>query len=161
MVRTLQPWFENIGKRQVKTTKIYLRDSGILHSLMGLSNKTAVERHPKLSASWEGFALEELLRSYEIPASDAYFWRTQSGAELDLLIHYQGKKMGFEFKYTDKPQITPSMRIAFEDLQLDNITVIYPGPYSFPLDTNIDVMSIQNIYNTTKSINTHNNIYRI
>ena len=144
MVRTLQPWFENIGKRQVKTVKVYLRDSGILHCLMGLTNSLSVERHPKLGASWEGFALEELLRRYE--ASNAYFWRTQAGAELDLLIHHQGKKLGFEFKYTDRPQITPSMRTALVDLQLEHITIIYPGPHSFPLDTHISVMSIQDLY---------------
>lgn len=126
-----------------------MRDSGLLHSLMGLSDITAVERHPKLGASWEGFALEELLRSYEIPASDAYFWRTQAGAELDLLIHCQGQKLGFEFKYSDRPQMTPSMRIALADLQLDHLTVVYPGPHSLPLDTNVSVMSIQDLYKAT------------
>ncbi len=149
MVRTLQPWFENIGKRQVKNVKIYFRDSGILHNLMGLSDRTAVERHPKLGASWEGFALEELLRHYEVPASNAYFWRTQAGAELDLLIHDQGKRLGFEFKYTDRPQITPSMRIALENLQLDHITIIYPGPHSYALDASVTVMSIQDVYQRT------------
>ena len=144
MIRTLQPWFENIGKRQVKAVKIYLRDSGILHSLMGLPDRVAVERHPKLGASWEGFALEELLRRYEV--TDAYFWRTQAGAELDLLIHDQGKKLGFEFKYTDKPKVTASMRIALEDLQLDNITIIYPGPHTFALAPQVNVMSLQDLY---------------
>ena len=149
MVRTLQPWSENIRKRQVKTVKIYLRDSGILHSLMGLSDRTAVERHPKLGASWEGFALEELLRYYEVPATHAYFWRTQAGAELDLLIHYQGRKLGFEFKYTERPQITLSMRHALEDLKLDHLTIIYPGPHSFALSTSVTVMSIKDLYNTS------------
>ena len=146
MVRTLQPWFENLGKRQVKSVKIYLRDSGILHSLMGLPDRTAVERHPKLGASWEGFALEELLRRYAI--ADAYFWRTQAGAELDLLIHDQGKKLGFEFKYTDKPQVTPSMRAALEDLQLDHITILYPGPHTFALAPQVSVMSLQDLYSS-------------
>ena len=146
MVRTLQPWFENISKRQVKSVKIYLRDSGILRSLMGLANRVAVERHPKLGASWEGFALEELLRRYEV--NNAYFWRTQAGAELDLLTHYQGKKLGFEFKYTDRPQLTPSMRIALEDLQLSHLTVIYPGPHSFSLDAHVTVISIRDLYST-------------
>jgi hypothetical protein len=100
---------------------------------MRLSDRTAVERHPKLGASWEGFAIEELLRHYEVPALNAYFCRTQAGAELDLLIHYRGKKLGFEFKYTDRPQITPSMRIALENLQLDHITVVYLGPRSLLL----------------------------
>lgn len=144
MVRTLQPWFENVGKRQVKTVKIYFRDSGILHTLMGLSDKTAVERHPKLGAFWEGFALEEVLRHYEVP--HAYFWRTQTGAELDLLIHDQGKKLGFEFKYTERPQMTPSMRIALSDLKLDHLTVVYPGPHSFELDTQVSVMSLRDLY---------------
>lgn len=149
MVRTLQPWFGNIGKRQVKSVKIYLRDSGILHSLMGLSGREAVERHPKLGASWEGFALEELIRRYE--ATNVYFWRTQAGAELDLLIHDQGKKLGFEFKYTDRPQITPSMRMALEDLKLEHITIIYPGPHSFALDAHVTVVSIQDLYSMPSS----------
>lgn len=144
MVRTLQPWFENIKKRQVKSVKIYLRDSGILHSLLGLSNRAAVEGHPKLGASWEGFALEELIKRYEV--TDAYFWRTQAGAELDLLIHDQGKRLGFEFKYTDRPQMTPSMRMALADLKLEHITIVYPGPHSFALDTQVTVMSIQDLY---------------
>lgn len=144
MVRTLQPWFENIGKRQVKSAKIYLRDSGILHNLMGLSNREALERHPKLGASWEGFALEELIRRYEV--TNVYFWRTQAGAELDLLIHDQGGKLGFEFKYTDRPQVTPSIRLALEDLKLEHITIIYPGPHSFALDAHVTVMSIQDLY---------------
>ena len=144
MVRTVQPWFENIGKRQVKTVKIYLRDSGILHTLMGLSDKTAIERHPKLGASWEGFALEELIRRYE--GTHPYFWRTQAGAELDLLIHHQEKKLGFEFKYTEQPRVTSSMRIALEDLKLDHLTVVYPGPYSFALDTQVSALSIQDLY---------------
>lgn len=144
MVRTLQPWFENISKRQVKTVKIYFRDAGILHTLMGLSDKTAVERHPKLGASWEGFALEEVLRRYEV--AHAYFWRTQTGAELDLLIHDQSKKLGFEFKYTERPQMTPAMRIALSDLKLDHLTVVYPGPHSFALDTQVSVMSLRDLY---------------
>ena len=149
MVRTLQPWFENIGKRQVKTPKIYLRDSGLLHNLIGLADKTAVERHPKLGASWEGFALEEVLRYYEVPAPEAYFWRTQAGAELDLLIHHQGKKLGFEFKYTEKPKITPSIRTAQETLDLDRLSIIYPGPRSYALDTHTSVLSLKDLYTTT------------
>ena len=144
MVRMLQPWFENIGKRQVKSVKIYLRDSGILHSLIGLSTRMAVESHPKLGASWEGFAMEELIRRYEV--TNVYFWRTQAGAELDLLIHDQGKKLGFEFKYTDRPQMTQSMRTALEDLKLEHLTIIYPGPHSFALDAHVTVRSIQDLY---------------
>ena len=145
MIRTLQPWFENVGKRQVKKVKMYFRDTGILHNFLGLLNREAVERHPKLGASWEGFVLEELLRHYEVPPAHAYFWRTQAGAELDLLIHHQGKKLGFEFKYTDRPQITPSMRIALQDLHLDRLIIVYPGPHSFVLSPSITVMSIQDL----------------
>ncbi|MEL6412708.1 MAG: ATP-binding protein [Bacteroidota bacterium] len=143
MMRTLQPWHENIAKRQVKTVKVYFRDTGIFHTLLGINDKTALERHPKLGASWEGFALEELLRYYQVPSEQAYFWRTQTGAELDLLIHQQGVKRGFEFKYTERPKITPSMRIALKELKLDQVTIVYPGPHSYALDDHISVMSIE------------------
>lgn len=143
MIRTLQPWYENIAKRQVKTVKVYFRDSGIFHTLLGVNDKTALERHPKLGASWEGFALEELLRYYQVPSEQAYFWRTQAGAEIDLLIYQQGIKRGFEFKYTEKPKITASIRIALKELKLDHVTIVYPGPHSYALDDHVSVMSIE------------------
>lgn len=143
MMRSLQPWFENISKRQVKSPKIYFRDSGILHTLLGLNSQKDIENHPKLGASWEGFALEEIIRRYRARAEDCYFWATQSGAELDLLIIKDGKRRGFEFKYMDAPKVTPSMKIAFHDLKLDYLTVIYPGEKDYDLNDQISVMGIQ------------------
>lgn len=137
MVRILSPWFENLKKRQVKSPKIYFRDSGILHALLGIRNKTELDMHPKLGSFWEGFALEEICKQMEVSLEESYFWKTQSGAELDLLILKNGKRIGFEIKYTDQPKITHSMRIAFKDLKLDHLYVIFPGKEIFPLDKQI------------------------
>ncbi|MDF2965176.1 MAG: putative superfamily ATPase [Rickettsiaceae bacterium] len=144
MIRSLQPWFENISKRQVKSPKIYFRDSGILHNLLGLRNKQALDAHPKLGASWEGFALEEVLKTWHIPKGECYYWATHGGAELDLLVFKDGKKIGLEFKYTDFPKITPSMKYALEDLKLDKLIIIYPGDKNFKLGDNIEVISLEN-----------------
>ena len=126
MVRRLNPWFENLMKRQVKSPKIYFRDTGILHSFLGINSQEELRGHPKLGASWEGFALEEIVRAEGVDAIDCYFWGTQAGAELDLLILKDAKKIGFEFKFADAPRLTPSMRIAMEDLKLDQLNVIVP-----------------------------------
>lgn len=136
MVRVLQPWFESLDKRQVKSPKIYFRDSGILHALIGIKTEQDLDTHPKLGSFWEGFALEEICKQMEV-SQDCYFWKTQSGAELDLLILKNGKRIGFEIKYTDKPSITRSMRIAAQDLKLDHLFVIFPGEEVFPLDAGI------------------------
>ena len=133
MIRTLYPWFENISKRQVKAPKIYFRDSGILHALLGIKDKKQLTSYPRLGAFWEGFALEEILRTYKTKPEECFFWGTQSGAELDLLLHKNGKKIGFEFKYTDSPKITPSMKTAHEDLKLDELHVIHPGTGNFTM----------------------------
>jgi predicted AAA+ superfamily ATPase len=143
MMRSLQPWFENISKRQVKAPKIYFRDSGLLHALLGLNSQTAIESHPKLGASWEGFALEETIRLYGARPEECYFWATQAGAELDLLLFQGSKRLGFEFKYADAPRLTPSMKIAFEDLNLDHLTVIYPGAKHYDLNDKMSVVGIQ------------------
>lgn len=137
MVRILLPWHENLEKRQVKSPKIYFRDSGILHALIGIRNQTEIEVYPKLGSFWEGFALEEVIRQTESTTEECYFWATQSKAELDLLIIKNGKRIGYEFKYSDRPTITPSMRIALEDLKLDHLYVIYPGGQTFPLSERI------------------------
>ena len=134
MIRLLTPWFENISKRQVKSPKIYLRDSGLLHALVGIQDAEQLQVHPKLGSSWEGFALEEIIKQYHALPEECYFWATQAGAELDLLIMKDGKRMGFEFKYTDAPKITPSMRIAIETLKLDHLYIVFPYKEdSFPL----------------------------
>lgn len=135
MVRQLPPWFENLKKRQVKAPKIYIRDSGICHALLGLGSMDALEAHPKLGASWEGFALEQILSV--TGDANAYFWATHSGAELDLLVFHQGKRLGFEFKYSESPSTTKSMHAAFDDLGLDHLHVVYPGRHIIPLTESI------------------------
>jgi predicted AAA+ superfamily ATPase len=121
MVRVLPPWFENLRKRQVKAPKVYLRDAGLLHALLQIESLAELQAHPKLGASWEGFALEQLCTLLE--TRKAYYWATHGGAELDLLITIGGKRYGFEFKYADAPGATRSMRIALEDLNLEKVWV--------------------------------------
>lgn len=142
MIRQLSPWFENISKRQVKTPKIYFRDSGILHSLLGIESEGELLTHPKLGASWEGFALEEVVRHLQVDANAVYFWATQGDAELDLLVLKGSKKLGFEFKYTDRPQLTKSMQIALQDLKLDSLTLIYPGEVEVKLSSNVHAIGL-------------------
>jgi predicted AAA+ superfamily ATPase len=131
VVRQLPPWFENLKKRQVKSPKVYIRDSGILHALLGIPSPIALQSHPKLGASWEGFALEEILSI--TGDREAYYWATHAGAELDLLLMRDGKRLGFEFKYSDKPSTTKSMHIALSDLNLDHLYVVHPGSHNFTL----------------------------
>ena len=151
MVRVLPPWFENIRKRQVKAPKIYMRDSGIFHALLQLNTLADVQGHPKLGASWEGFALEHVISVHE--TRDAYFWATHAGAELDLLIMAKGKRYGFEFKYADAPGRSRSMQIAIQDLGLEHLWVIYPGHEEYTLDDKISVISVDSIDSLAKDIN--------
>jgi uncharacterized protein len=144
VMRQLAPWFENLGKRQVKSPKIYLRDSGLLHSLLGISSFAALEAHPKLGASWEGFALEEVLGI--LGDREAFFWSTQSGAALDLLVFYRSKRFGFEFKYADAPSMTRSLQTARQDLNLVRAFVVVPGPQSYPLNDWAEVLSIRDLH---------------
>ncbi len=132
VMRQLPPWFENLGKRQVKSPKVYLRDSGLLHTLIGVSSFSDLESHPKLGASWEGFALEEVLRL--TGDREAYFWNTQGGAEIDLMVFVNGRRLGFEFKYADAPVLTKSLHVARRDLKLERVFVIHPGERSYALD---------------------------
>lgn len=145
MVRTLQPWFENISKRQVKSPKIYIRDTGILHALLAIQTYEELQVYPKLGASWEGFALEEMIKYYHMQSDECYFWSTQSGAELDFFIIKDGKRFGFEFKYTDHPKITKSMYIAMEDLKLDHLYLVFPHEATFPLAENITALGLKSI----------------
>ncbi len=145
MIRRLSPWFANLSKRQVKSPKIYFRDSGILHSILGIENHSELLKHPKLGASWEGMALEQVIKYLKVENDDCYFWATQGGAELDLLVFKSSKKLGFEVKYTDSPKINKSMRIAMEDLCLDNLTIIIPGTEKFKLEANIEVCGIESL----------------
>ena len=143
MVRQLQPWHENVGKRQVKSPKVYLRDSGLLHHLLGLQTFDQLQGHPKVGASWEGFALEQVLRSRR--PQQAFFWATQAGAELDLLILESGRRLGFEFKYSERPATTRSMRIAISDLKLDQLTIVCPGSVQAELDDRITVQGLERL----------------
>ena len=140
LVRQLQPWFANLGKRQVKAPKIYLRDTGLLHELLGISDPAALQRHPRSGASWEGFALDQILRIAQ--PDEAYFWATHAGAELDLLMMKDGRRIGVEFKRADAPQMTASMRIAMQDLALDALYVVYPGERRYGLADKIEAVPL-------------------
>ncbi len=145
MIRVLRPWYENLKKRQVKTPKIYFRDSGIYHSLLGLNNKESLVISPKIGASWEGFALEQIIRYYNAEPEECYFWSSHNIAEIDLLIFKNGKRIGFEIKYTDTPKITQSMKISLEDLKLDQIKVIFPGNINFRLSEKIEAVGFETL----------------
>lgn len=147
MVRQLPPWFENLGKRQVKSPKIYVRDSGLLHLLLGVSSRRDLEMHPKVGASWEGYAVEEVLKAWQ--PDEAYFWATHQGAELDLLLFKNGERIGVECKRSDGPTLTPSMRIALADLGLDRLHVVYPGDRRYALAKNVDVMPLGDLTGKT------------
>lgn len=143
MVRELLPWFENISKRQVKSPKIYFRDSGIYHSLLNIYNEEDLLTSPKLGASWEGVALEEIIRYHNADSQECYFWGVHNQGELDLLIVKDGKRLGFEFKYTDKPKFPKSQRMAYETLHLDELTFISPGVHDFPLSENVRAIGLE------------------
>ena len=140
MVRMLPPWFENLGKRLVKSPKVYLRDSGILHFLLGLEEVEELQVHPRYGASWEGFALEQTLVAHG--AREAYFFATQRGAELDLMLLRRGRRWGFEFKCTDAPRTTKAMHIAIADLGLEHLWVVYPGSVRYSLADRITALPL-------------------
>jgi len=144
IVRQLQPWYENIKKRQVKAPKVYLRDSGLMHSLLGMPDYHSLLGHPRLGASWEGFAIEHIIQG--LNAEEAFFWATHAGAELDLFFLHRGKRYGFELKFNEAPTIGKSMRIAINDLALDHLFLIYPGRERQRLDKNITLMPLDHIY---------------
>ncbi len=144
MIRLLPPWFNNMGKRLVKKPKFYFRDSGIQHRLLGLEDFEALQRYPRLGASWEGFALEQVLRMTG-EDRNAFFWASHGGAELDLLLPLRGGRVGFEFKYSDAPGITRSMRIAMKELELDRLAVVYPGNRAYPLEEKVDAVPLGDI----------------
>jgi predicted AAA+ superfamily ATPase len=143
MVRLLPPWFENLGKRLVKSPKVYLRDSGVLHCLLGMEEPMDLPRHPRYGASWEGFALEQTLIAHG--QRDAYFYGTQRGAELDLLLLRRGMRWGFEFKCSDAPRTTKSMHIALDDLKLEHLWVVYPGTLRYPIAEKITALPLREI----------------
>ena len=140
MVRQLQPWHANLAKRQVKSPKVYFRDSGLLHALLDVGTLPDLLAHPRCGASWEGFALEQVLRLAR--PEEAYFWATHQGAELDLLMFHAGRRVGVEFKRSDAPSVTKSMRIACEDLRLDALYVVYPGAHRYELEPGIEAVPL-------------------
>ena len=143
MVRILQPWHANLEKRQVKSPKIYFRDTGILHFLLGIRDEYELYTHPKSGASWEGYAIEEVIKATD--PDETYFWGTHNEAELDLLLMKNGRRIGVECKRVDAPRQTPSMRIAIENLELDHLYVVYPGETIYPITENITTLPISRL----------------
>ncbi len=143
MIRQIQPWHENIAKRQVKAPKIYFRDSGLLHSLLSLTDFHSLSGHPRMGASWEGFVLEQVLRILKPP--EAFFWATYQGVEIDLLFLRRGRRFGMEFKFNEAPKTTRSMHAALETLSLDHLWVIYPGKHKYPVHEKISVWPLRDI----------------
>jgi predicted AAA+ superfamily ATPase len=143
LVRLLPPWFENLGKRQVKSPRLYFRDTGLLHTLLDIDSEKALLSNPKCGASWESLAIEEVLA--RTPHSDAYWWSTHQGAELDLLLFHKGKRYGVEVKRADAPTVTPSMRSSLESLRLERITVVAPVERGYPLAPKVSVAALEEI----------------
>ena len=152
MVRVLPPWFENLKKRQVKAPKIYIRDSGLFHSLLQVSTLADLQGHPKIGASWEGFALENVIHVFR--TRDAYCWATHAGADLDLMLTVSGKRHGFEFKYTDAPGRKRSMHIAIQDLGLEHLWILYPGDQKYALDDKITAIPLEEIFQLVETMKT-------
>jgi predicted AAA+ superfamily ATPase len=140
VIRVLEPWFENISKRQVRAPKVYVRDTGILHALLGISSHRELEGHPKVGGSWEGFVIEQILS--RLSHTNAYYWRTQAGAEIDLLLFEKGRRVGIEVKRADAPTMTPSMASALRDLGLHRLFVVYPGAARYSLGDRVDVLPL-------------------
>ena len=145
MVRQLQPWFVNVGKRQVKSPKVYLRDSGLLHSLLNISDWDGLLAHPTVGASWEGFVLEQIIYTLQLYGGDVYFWATHNGAELDVLFFRNGRSYGIEIKFKEAPKVTKSMNIAIETLGLTHLWVVYPGMHIYPASDKITMLPLSEI----------------
>ena len=143
MVRQLQPWHGNLRKRQVKAPKIYIRDSGVLHQLLGIHTDRDLLTHPKCGASWEGYVIEEVLAA--VRPDEAYFWATHQGAEIDLVLRKDGRMFGVECKRTDTPRLTPSTRIALADLELEAIAVVYPGTKRFSIAPAVEAIPLREV----------------
>jgi uncharacterized protein len=141
VVRQMKPWHENLAKRQVKAPKVYVRDSGLLHALLNLPRQRDIEGHPKLGASWEGFIIEQIAQRLEVHFDEIHYWRTHTGAELDMLVVRGKHRLGFEIKRSAAPTLTPSMRIAMNDLRLKSLTVVHAGRETFQLARNVEALS--------------------
>jgi predicted AAA+ superfamily ATPase len=146
VVRQLPPWHENVGKRQVRSPKVYISDPGLLHTLLGLESRQDLEGHPKVGASWEGFVLRELLTHLDARAEEAFFWATHAGAELDLFVVRGRRRLGFEVKRTTAPTLTRSMRSAAETLKLDSLDVIHAGEHTFDLGKRVRAVAFQRMF---------------
>ncbi len=142
-MRTLPAWHANLGKRQVKAPKMYFRDSGLLHQLLGIRTPRDLDTHPRVGASWEGYALEETLTFLE--PDQAYFWGTHNGAEVDLLLIKDGRTFGIEFKRVDAPRLTPSIRTALADLGLEHLAIVYPGAKAYSLADRVTVLPLASL----------------
>jgi hypothetical protein len=145
VLRQLPPWWENIGKRQVKAPKVYLADSGLLHALLDLQTYGHLEAHPQLGASWEGFLLEQICMRLGARREQCYFWATHSGAELDLLVIAGTTRIGFEFKRTVAPRITKSLHLAIETLQLTRTYLVHGGNHTFPLSEGVEALAAKRL----------------
>jgi len=152
VVRQLKPWHENLDKRQVKSPKILIRDSGLLHALLNLLTKRDIEGHPKLGASWEGFIIDQLVQQLGVSPDETYHWRTHQGAELDLLVVRGGLRLGFEVKRTVAPTLTPSMRSAMHDLKLKSLTVVHAGDQTFPLSKQVQAVAFRDVLNAIRPL---------
>jgi predicted AAA+ superfamily ATPase len=152
VVRLLQPWHENISKRQVKAPKVYIQDSGLLHALLNLGAFSDLEGHPKVGASWEGFAIGEIIRRLGARPEECFFWATHGGAEIDLLVIRGRQRLGFEIKRTSSPRITPSLRSALSDLKLKRLDVVHAGEETFPMTERIRAVSLSRILKDLKPL---------
>ena len=142
MVRVLKPWSTNLAKRQVKSPKVYIRDSGLLHRLLDVRDRVVLEKHPKVGASWEGFVIENIIRAIGAEEGRCYFWATHSGPEIDLVVQTDaGRLRGFEVKRTSSPTVTRSMRSAMADLQLRSLDLVHAGDDTFQLAKNIRALA--------------------
>ncbi len=146
LIRPLLPWHASISKRQVRAPKLYIADPGVLHTLLGLPDRRAVESHPIVGRSWEGFAIAQVCQRLEVEAERRYFWGTHAGAELDLLVEVDGRRLGFEIKWTEAPGPTKSMRIALADLELDHLYVVHRGTRTFPIDDDITALALARVW---------------
>ena len=153
MAKRLEPWYENVAKRQVKSPKIYLVDSGILHSLLALQSREDLLGHPKVGASWEGFAIGEVVARLDVRPEDCFFWKLHSGAELDLLVRRGNLRRGFELKLTSSPRVTPSMHSALENLGLEELVVIHAGAESYPLAPRIRAVALRRLWEDLQPLN--------
>lgn len=152
VVRELRPWHENIAKRQVKAPKVYIADSGLLHTLLDIDSRSALDRHPRVGASWEGFCLEAVIQHLGARADQCFFWATHAGAELDLMVVSGGQRRGFEIKLADAPSLTPSMRSSLETLGLSSIDVIYPGERTYSLHDRVRAVPLERLFEEVEAL---------